>query len=295
MAKAAAKSADRVAIDPPGPLLPRQTSQDRTLGLVIALLCGLACLSAMAALASNRAASTWVRALGASATVQVRARAGETPSEAAAKAAEALAGVKGVEEARALDRQAAEKLLEPWFGPGGVPADLPLPRLVTVALDPKAPADAAALNRALSDAGVDASLDDHGRWIADVRRAAEIARGAAVGAGGVCACPPRARVAAPRDVVEVLHLTGAEDRFLSGLVQRRFALIAAEAGAAGAAVAALIGAGMKLLGGADGLVPVLPLAWTDLLAVAPAPILAAVIAAIAVGRTAMSILRSDNT
>jgi hypothetical protein len=40
---------------------------------------------------------------------------------------------------------------------------------------------------------------------------------------------------------------------------------------------------------------VLPLAWTDLLAVAPAPILAAVIAAIAVRRTAMSILRSDNT
>jgi cell division transport system permease protein len=302
-ATAAAKSWDRVAIDPPGPLLPRQTSQDRTLGLVIALLCGLACLSAMAALASNRAASTWVRALGASATVQVRPRAGETPSEAAAKAAEALAGVKGVEEARALDRQAAEKLLEPWFGPGGVPDDLPLPRLVTVELDPKAPATVGALNKALSDAGVDASLDDHGRWIADVRRAAQIARGAAFGAvvlfaltaAGVIAFATRSTLEARRDVVEVLHLTGAEDRFLSGLVQRRFALIAAEAGAVGAVIAALIGAGMKLLGGADGFVPVLPLAWSDLLAAAPAPVLAAVIAAIAVRRTAMSILRSDQT
>jgi cell division transport system permease protein len=111
----------------------------------------------------------------------------------------------------------------------------------------------------------------------------------------VIAFATRSTLEARRDVVEVLHLSGAEDRFLSGLVQRRFALIAAEAGAVGAVVAALIGAGMKLLGGADGFVPVLPLVWTDLLAAAPAPILAAVIAAIAVRRTAMSILRSDQT
>jgi cell division transport system permease protein len=136
-----------------------------------------------------------------------------------------------------------------------------------------------------------------------VRRAAQIARGAAFGAvvlfaltaAGVIAFATRSTLEARRDVVEVLHLTGAEDRFLSGLVQRRFALIAAEAGAVGAVIAALIGAGMKLLGGADGFVPVLPLAWSDLLAAAPAPVLAAVIAAIAVRRTAMSILRSDQT
>ena len=55
-----ARRADGEAIERPGPLLPRQTSQDTTLGVVIAVLCCLACLSAMAALAGDRAASTWV-------------------------------------------------------------------------------------------------------------------------------------------------------------------------------------------------------------------------------------------
>ena len=233
--------------------------------------------------------------------MQVRPKAGQTPSEAADKAAEALAGVKGVTEARALDRQTAEKLLEPWFGPGGVPDDLPLPRLVTVDLDPKSPPSVAALNQALAQAGVDAALDDHGRWMADVRRAGELARAAAVGAvilfglasAGVIVFATRATLDARRDVVEVLHLTGAEDAFLSGLIQRRFARVAAEAGAAGAVVAALLAASVRLAGGSDGLVPVLPLEWSDLLAVLPAPILAALIAAIAVRRTAMSILRRE--
>jgi cell division transport system permease protein len=92
-------------------------------------------------------------------------------------------------------------------------------------------------------------------------------------------------------VVEVLHLAGAEDRFVAGLVQRRFALLAGEAGAIGAILAAGLAAAMKLVGGENGLTPVLPLAWTDLAAVLPCPFLAAGVAAIAVRRTAMSILR----
>jgi cell division transport system permease protein len=259
----------------------------------------------MAALAANRATTDWALALGASATVQVRPRAGQTPSEAADKAAEALAGVKGVTEARALDRAAAEKLLEPWFGPGGVPDDLPLPRLVTVDLDPKAPATAPALNQALAAAGVDAALDDHSRWTADVKRAGAVVRGAAAGAVllfGVAAAAlivfaTRAMLEARREVVEVLHLAGAEDRFLSGLAQRRFAGLAGRAGLVGAAAAAMLAAAAKAAGtaagGADGLTPVLPLAWSDLLATVPAPLLCAGLAAVAVRRTAMSILRSE--
>jgi cell division transport system permease protein len=284
----------------PGALFPRQSQQDRTLGLVIAVLCFLACLFAMAALASDRAAAGWRRDLGASATVQVRPKPGESPSEAAAKAAEALAGTRGVTEARALDREAAEKLLEPWFGKDGIPEDLPLPRLVTVDLDPRRPADAAALNQALAAAGVDAAVDDHSRWIADVRRTGDVVRAAALGAlllfalcaGAVIAFATRATLQARRDVVEVLHLAGAEDRFIAALVRRRFAALAGRAGAVGAAFAAGLGAGLKLLGGTDGLTPVLPLAWSDLLAVLPCPLLAAAVAAVAVRRTAMSMLAS---
>jgi cell division transport system permease protein len=284
----------------PAPLFPRQAQQDGILSLIVAALCFLACLCALAAIAFDRAAYDWRRDLGASATVQVRPKAGETPSEAAARAAEALAGVHGVSEARALDREAAEKLLEPWLGKGNIPDDLPIPRLVVVELDKRTPVDAAALDHALAAAGVDGTVDDHEIWIKDVRRTADLARAGAFGAlilfavtaAAIIAFATRATLQARRDVVEVLHLAGAEDRFLAGLVQRRFAVMTFQAAAGGAVLAAALAAGLKLLGGSNGLTPVLPLEWSDLLAAAPCPFLAAAVAAIAVRSTAMSILRA---
>ena len=160
----------------PAPLFPRQSSQDRTLVLVIAVLCFLACLCAIAALASDRAASGWRRELGASATVQVRPKAGESASEAAARAAEALAGARGVTEARALDREAAGKTAGALARDGEhsgrtcrCPASSP-----SISI-PHHPADAATLNQALNAAGVDATVDDHSRWIEDVRRTGDVA------------------------------------------------------------------------------------------------------------------------
>ena len=79
----------------------------------------------------------------------------ERQKAAAARAAETLAGVDGVEEAAALDRKAAEDLLRPWLGDAVLP-DLPLPFLVAVRLNPEAPASALTLSRALAEAGLDA-------------------------------------------------------------------------------------------------------------------------------------------
>ncbi len=284
----------------PGPLLPASDRQDVILGLIVAVLCFLACIAVLAGLASGRAAEGWRRALSSSYTVQVRAGPGQTVSEAAERATEAIAGVKGVAEARALDRQAAETLLEPWLGKGNIPDDLPIPRLVVVDLDPKAPANAGALKAALQAAGVDGDVDDHALWLKDVRRTGQIVLGGALGAlalfmataGAVIAFATRATLEARRDVVEVLHFAGAEDRFLAGLVQRRFALSTFQAAALGALVAALAWTAAKVLGGGDGFSPALPTAWTDLLALIPCPFLAALIAGVAVRGAAMSILRA---
>jgi cell division transport system permease protein len=282
----------------PAPLLPRQDGRDRSLSFVVASLCFLACLSVYALIASSRAVGGWDRALGSAATVQVRPKPGETGGTAAASAAETLAGLPGVTEAEALDRQAAEKLLEPWLGKGNIPDDLPIPHLVTVELDPHHPATAAAMNAALTAAGLDATVDDHSRWMRDVGAAGAAVRGAAVAAalllagaaGAAVAFATRAGLAARRDVVEVLHLAGAKDRYIAGLFQRRFALLAARSGAYGALVAAALAALARALGGSDGFTPVLPFAWGDLLAAAPCPLAAALVAAVAARRTAMTIL-----
>lgn len=284
----------------PAPFLPERDARDPALIFVIAVLCFLACLTALAVIAGGRAASGWASQLTGEATVIVRPRGGETPDAAAARAAEALAGAPGVVEARALEREKAYDLIRPWLGDVADLEDLPVPRLVAVTLDKRRPATAAGLRSALRTQGLDAVVDDHGVWIKDIRKAAEVVRilgGAvfvliAVAAAAVVAFATRAGLAARRDVVEVLHMAGAEDGFIAQLFEVRFARVAAIAGALGATVAAIVGAGLRSVGGGAGITPALPIAWLDLLAVLPCPLLAAMVAAIAARLTARRLMRA---
>lgn len=283
----------------PAPLLPREGGRAGSLLFVVVALCFLACLTAIGVMASDRAASGWASQLGGEATVIVRPRRGETPDAAAARAAEVLAGVKGVSEARALEPRKAYDLIRPWLGDVSDLEDLPVPRLVTVSLDSQAPADAARLARALKGQDVDASVDDHSLWINDIRRSAGLARGLGLGvflliagaAGAVIAFATQAGLAARSDVVEVLHLSGAADRYIAGLFQRRFARLALLGGIIGAGGAAAVGAALRMAGGAQGLTPALPVAWSDLAVVLVCPPAAALVAAIAARLTAQALIR----
>jgi cell division transport system permease protein len=283
----------------PAPLLAEGETQDAALVFVVAVLCFLACITALGVIAADRAARDWSGQLSAEATVIVRPRAGETPDGAAARAAEVLAGVGGVAEARALEPQKAYDLVRPWLGDVADVEDLPVPRLVAVSLDGRRPATARALEAALKAQNVDAIVDDHSLWLKDVQRAAGVARGLgtvvflliAGAAAAVVAFATRAGLAAQRDVVEVLHLAGAEDGYIAGLFQRRFARVAAVAGLIGAGGATLSGALLRLLGGSRGLTPALPIAWGDLLSVLPCPLIAAGVATLAAGLTARALIR----
>jgi cell division transport system permease protein len=284
----------------PATLLPPEDARDGALVFVVAVLCFLACLAIVAALGANRAAGGWRTQLVGSATVLVRPTGTETADAAAARATEALAGIRpGVVTAEALEKEKAEALVKPWIGDTDVLQDLPVPRLVTVELDPKSPASASVMEKALKAAGVDATVDDHSLWLKDVLRAGAIARIAALGMAGlmaaaaaaVIAFATRAGLAARRDLVGVLHLAGAEDGFIAGLFQGRFARMAAVAGLFGAGGAAMIAAGARVFGGGDGLTPVLPLAWTDLLVLPACPVIAALVAALAARATAMALLK----
>lgn len=291
------------AFDPtkwrPASFLPEQDARDPALIFVIAVLCFLACLTALGVIAGDRAAHGWAGQLKGEATVIVRARGGETPDAAAARAAEALAAVPGVAEARALEKEKAYELIKPWLGDVSDLEDLPVPRLVAVSLERKRPATAASLDRALKGQGLDAVVDDHQVWIKDIRRAAGVVRasGAAIflliasAAAAVVAFATRAGLAARRDVVEVLHLTGAEDGQIANLFELRFARVAAVSGAIGAVAAAVVGGVLRLIGGGGGITPALPIAWLDLLAVLPCPLIAALVAAVAARLTARRLIQ----
>jgi cell division transport system permease protein len=282
----------------PGPLIPWGDARDGSLAFVISVLCFFACLAALAALAAD-AAGGWSAQLRGAATVLVRPKGGETAAAAADRAAETLSGVKGVSEAVVLEKEKALALLAPWLGRDALP-DLPIPRLVTVELDKDAPAGAAALDAALQANGIDATVDDHSLWTQDIVRAGAWGRAAAFGVFALTACAAaaaiahaaRSALAVRREVVALLHIYGAPDRFIAGLLMRRFAGMAFVAGAIATAGAAAVGAAVRLLGGGAGLTPVLPVAWIDLAALAPCPLLAALVAALAARSAALSHLRA---
>ena len=283
----------------PGPLLPAPDARDGALVFVVAVLCFLSVLTAIGALAAGRAAQGWSQELSATATVLVRPRGDQTSDAAATAAAAALSGAPGVSLARALSGEEAVALLTPWIGKEALPADLPLPRLVAVDLSKDHPATKAILLEALRKAAVDGEVDDHSLWIADVERSAGLARWAAGGiaalvalaAAAVTLLATRAALAARREIVEVLHLSGARPSMIAGLFQRRFGLMGAGAGLFGGTAAAMIAVAARLAGGTDGLTPVLPVAWTDALVALVAPVAVGLVAAIAARLAAMDLLR----
>jgi cell division transport system permease protein len=283
----------------PAPLLPKADGRQLSLVFVVAVLSFLGSLAAIGGLAADRAAHGWKDQLIGSATVLVRAGVMETPDAAAARAAEVLAGVKGVTEARAMEKARAEALVARFLGPDPLPPDLPVPRLVAVELDRKAPATIAVLNGALKNAGIDATVEDHRLWTAEIMRTGALAKWVAFSlfaliasaAGAVIAFATRQGLAARRDLVEILHLAGATDGFIASLFQARFARMAAQAGLAGGLAAALAGAALHLFGEGQTVAAVLPIAWSDLIAPLPCPFLAALIAAVTARLTAESVLK----
>ena len=265
---------------------------------LIAVLSLLACLAAAGGVAAERAASGWTRALRTEATVQVRPRVGETGDAAAARAAETLSGLDGVQEAAVLDRAAAEALLRPWLGEAALP-DLPLPYLVTVRLDTAQPASAVSLSRALAEAGLDASVDDHSLWREEVERSAAWIAALALavfcvtaGAAAVAVIyATRTGLAAQAETIEVLSLHGATPNAIAAQFQQRYGLLAGAAGAIAAAASAFLILVLRMLGGSEGLIPALPLAWSDIILVSPTPLVAATVALVTARVTVLRRLR----
>lgn len=262
-------------------LLSRDAAGETWLAAVIAALCFIACLAAVGAAAGERAAQGWAGRLRAEATVQVRPRVGETGAAAAGRAAETLAGLDGVEEAAAMDRQTAERLLRPWVGETAL-ADLPIPHLVTVRLKPDAPASAVVMSRALAEAGLDATVDDHRLWRGEVERSAATLSALALGvflltalaAAAAVVYATRAGLQTQRQAVETLSLSGATDGAIARLFMFRYGLLAAGAGVGGGLAAALAAGLLRGLGGEGGLTAALPVAWSDLLLLLLCPFLA---------------------
>jgi len=211
-------------------LIPRDSVAGRALVVVIAIMTFLACLTAGAALLVADASRGWRSEVLRDATIQVKAGPGDDIEKLVAKAVSIASQAKGVQSVHAYSKAESERLLEPWLGNGLDLSQLPIPRLIVVRLSGQRPEDLAALRAALASAAPQANLDDHRIWAERIGTMADavvvlaaalfalmiLAMGTAIGFA------TRGAMAGAREIVEVLHLVGASDRFIAREFQTHF-------------------------------------------------------------------------
>ena len=281
------------------PLLPVDDAREAALFFVGCALCFLAALAALSAKATYGAAEGWTAEVEGELTVRLR----DADRRAADDAEKIIQSTPGVISATVLSADETSALLEPTFGRGGLPSGLPLPLLIAVEAEPSRDSLAPDLERILTESGFSAVVDAHADWAGDVRRALSVVRTAALTAVlllaatavGVIAFATHAALLARRDIVDVLHLSGARDRYISQLFERRFWVLGLRAGAIGAlaalgaAAAIIVFAGSR--GGRGGLLPNLTLDLNDMLILILTPIIAGFAARTATRITVMRTLK----
>ncbi len=201
-------------------------------------------------LASGRLADRWADELARSATLRISAPSGQLAAQTKV-ALTILEQTPGVASARALSVEEQAALLAPWFGLDLPLDDLPSPQLIEIiAADPGY--DVRGLTLRLSTEVPGAVLDDHTRWreplvaaANSLRRLGWISIGLLGGAmAAMITLAAQSSLAANAQVIEVLRLVGARDRYIAGAFVRRFTIRAL----IGAAVGVVIGmAGVLLM------------------------------------------------
>lgn len=233
--------------DGASPIVPPQAIAGRTLVLVIAIMTFLAGFTIAVVSVIDRAANAWASDIGREVTIEVRPLDGVAINGEVEKAVALAQEFPGVGSAHGLSDAETQRLLEPWLGPGTDLSALPVPRLVVVSIDDAAAFDAKALAEAVSRQIRGGSVDDHALWIDRLSAMASSMVFAGIGLMMLMLIAlvlsvvfaTRAAMAGNRDVIEVLHFCGAEDRFIAGQFQRRFLLFGVEGGAIGGALALL--------------------------------------------------------
>lgn len=229
------------------PIVPPQNVAGSALILVIAIMTFLSCLTLGAVTLVRDTAATWQTQIAREATIQIKPVEGFDMEAGLAAAQRIAAGSAGVRSASIVGPEATVRLLEPWLGSGLDLAELPVPRLVIVTIDPASPPDFAAMRAALAAEVPQATLDDHRTWVDRLIAMARttVTIGVSVLALMLAATvlsvvfATRGAMAGNGHIIEVLHFVGAEARFIAGEFRRHF-LFTGMKGAAAGGLAAII-------------------------------------------------------
>jgi cell division transport system permease protein len=238
------------------PIVPKTTIAARALTTVIAIMTFLASITIGAVMLLRSAAGDWQADLAREVTIQVRPLSGRDIEADVAKAAAIAGGVRGVASVRPYSRQESSQLLQPWLG-GLTLDDLPVPRIIAVAIAPGQSPDLARLRATLAQQVPPATLDDHREFVDHMRAVTRMMLGGASAVLGLVMIATvlsvtfatRAAMATNRQVIEVLHFIGARNSFIAAHFQSHFLWLGLKGGAIGGGLALVLFAVLDLADG----------------------------------------------
>jgi len=216
--------------------------------VVIAIMSFLACLTAGAVYMVNQSAEAWVKDISSEITIELDPVNAADIEKKITLVSLFLAKQAGITHVKPMTAEDSAKLLEPWLGHSEALSALPIPRLIAVEIDRSNPPDIKAISEALSQNFEGVTLDDHRQWRTEIRT---LTRSAALGGiavlvlvaaatVAVIVSATRSAMASNREIIEVLHFVGANERFISREFERHFVGLGARAGIVGAVSAGLV-------------------------------------------------------
>ena len=217
----------------------------RFLPWLVAAMVFLAALALICAMAMNKVVQRWDQGLSGSITVQI-----PPPEETNAAGAsemvidriiDILLDTEGVIIAEVLEPDEIAELLKPWLGTEAIGQDLPLPMLVAVVLDPRTSPDLDRLARRLEEALPGTLVDDHQSWLGELlglARSIELLAAlvlALVGSSAIAMVifATRMGLAIHGQIIELLHLIGAQDSYVAAEFQSHALKLALRGGVLG--------------------------------------------------------------
>jgi cell division transport system permease protein len=216
--------------------------------VVIAIMSFLACLTAGAVYMVNQSAEAWVKDISSEITIELDPVNAADIEKKMTLVSLFLAKQAGITHVKPMTAEDSAKLLEPWLGHSEALSALPIPRLIAVEINRSNPPDIKAISEALSQNFEGVTLDDHRQWRTEIRT---LTRSAALGGiavlvlvaaatVAVIVSATRSAMASNREIIEVLHFVGANERFISREFERHFVGLGARAGIVGAVSAGLV-------------------------------------------------------
>ncbi len=227
-----------------------RSDSTRFLVTLIGLMTFLAVLAIAAYFALGAMSDRWASGLEDKMTIEIPAETAEglllKPDEVqrlSETAASILDNYPAVQSYHVMTAAEIQELVKPWLGESTLdPDQMPLPGLISVEMKPDTErAQVTSLAEKIAVAAPGARLDTHETWLQDVLRFTGALQFAAtllllvIGLTTVIsvAGAVRARLAVHRADVELLHLMGAADRYISRQFQRHSLLLGLTGGAAG--------------------------------------------------------------